>query len=150
MTRLCIMRRKRRRRPPEFQAVFCIDEREESFRRHLEEVDPACETFSTAGFFNVAMYHQGVTDAHPRPLCPVAIRPDHYVAEMEPDSDRLTRTLAASATPRRRVPRLQRASRKPAARPRCGADDGVRLAGAGAARPARGVPMALVPMAARA
>jgi uncharacterized protein YbcC (UPF0753/DUF2309 family) len=76
--------------PPVFQAVFCIDEREESFRRHLEEVEPGCETFSTAGFFNVAMYHQGVSDAHPRPLCPVAIRPDHYVAEVEPDSDRLT------------------------------------------------------------
>ena len=76
--------------PPSFQAVFCIDEREESFRRHLEEVEPACETFSTAGFFNVAMYHQGVSDAHPRPLCPVAIRPDHYVAEIEPDGNRLT------------------------------------------------------------
>jgi uncharacterized protein YbcC (UPF0753/DUF2309 family) len=75
---------------PSFQAVFCLDEREESFRRHLEEVEPACETFGTAGFFNVAMYHQGVTDAHPRPLCPVAIRPDHYVAEMEPDGNRLT------------------------------------------------------------
>jgi len=74
---------------PSFQAIFCIDEREESFRRHLEEVEPACETFSTAGFFNVAMYHQGVTDAHPRPLCPVAIRPVHYVAEVEAGSDRL-------------------------------------------------------------
>jgi uncharacterized protein len=74
---------------PAFQAVFCLDEREESFRRHLEEAEPACETFSTAGFFNVAMYHQGVSDAHPRPLCPVAIRPDHYVAEVEPDSEGL-------------------------------------------------------------
>jgi hypothetical protein len=74
---------------PAFQAVFCIDEREESFRRHLEEVEPGCETFSTAGFFNVAMYHKGVTDAHPRPLCPVAIRPDHYVAEIETDGDHL-------------------------------------------------------------
>jgi uncharacterized protein len=72
-----------------FQAVFCLDEREESFRRHLEEAEPACETFGTAGFFNVAMYHQGVSDAHPRPLCPVAIRPDHYVAEVEPDEDGL-------------------------------------------------------------
>jgi uncharacterized protein YbcC (UPF0753/DUF2309 family) len=72
--------------PPAFQAIFCIDEREESFRRHLEEVEPACETFATAGFFNVAMYHEGVTDAHARPLCPVAIRPDHYVAEIETDS----------------------------------------------------------------
>src|SRR5438034_2624399 len=35
------------------------------------------------------MYHQGVSDAHPRPLCPVAIRPEHYVAEIEPDADRL-------------------------------------------------------------
>ncbi len=74
---------------PAFQAVFCLDEREESFRRHLEEVEPACETFSTAGFFNVAMYHQGATDAHPRPLCPVVIRPDHYVAEIEQDGDAL-------------------------------------------------------------
>lgn len=72
-----------------FQAVFCLDEREESFRRHLEEVDPRAETFGTAGFFNVAMYHQGATDAHPRPLCPVAIRPEHYVAEIDPDASRL-------------------------------------------------------------
>src|ERR1041385_3353328 len=74
---------------PAFQALFCLDEREESFRRHLEEVDPACETFGTAGFFNVAMYHEGLTDAHPRPLCPVAIRPEHYVAEIQEDSDHL-------------------------------------------------------------
>ena len=79
-----------RSHPPAFQAVFCIDEREESFRRHLEEIEPDCETLSTAGFFNVAMYHQGVTDAHPRPLCPVAIRPDHYVGEIDADVDRLT------------------------------------------------------------
>ena len=74
---------------PAFQAIFCIDEREESFRRHLEEVEPGCETLSTAGFFNVAMYHQGLTDAHPRPLCPVVIRPEHYVAEIEASGDRL-------------------------------------------------------------
>jgi uncharacterized protein YbcC (UPF0753/DUF2309 family) len=74
---------------PSFQAVFCLDEREESFRRHLEEVEPACETLSTAGFFNVAMYHEGATDAHPRPLCPVAILPRHYVAEMDFGSGRL-------------------------------------------------------------
>jgi len=78
-------------RPPAFQAVFCLDEREESFRRHLEEVAPDCETFGTAGFFNVAMYHQGASDAHPRPLCPVAIRPEHYVAEIESDGERFAR-----------------------------------------------------------
>ncbi|PWT82154.1 MAG: DUF2309 domain-containing protein [Blastocatellia bacterium] len=86
---------------PAFQAVFCLDEREESFRRHLEEVDPACETFGTAGFFNIAMYHQGVSDAHPRPLCPVAIRPEHYVAEIESEGAgfaRRTRRLRRRAT----------------------------------------------------
>jgi uncharacterized protein YbcC (UPF0753/DUF2309 family) len=74
---------------PAFQALFCLDEREESFRRHLEEVDPGCETFGAAGFFSVAMYHQGVSDAHPRPLCPVAIRPEHYVAEIDPEREGL-------------------------------------------------------------
>src|SRR5215475_2898137 len=78
-----------RAEPPAFQAVFCLDEREESIRRHLEEVEPASETLSTAGFFNVAMYHEGATDAHPRPLCPVAIRPEHYIEETEIDPDRL-------------------------------------------------------------
>jgi len=80
---------RKRPEPPVFQAVFCLDEREESFRRHLEEVEPSCDTFATAGFFNVAMYHQSVSDAHPRPLCPVAIRPEHYVGEVEQNADRL-------------------------------------------------------------
>jgi uncharacterized protein YbcC (UPF0753/DUF2309 family) len=61
--------------------VCCIDEREESLRRHLEEVAPDCETFGAVGFFGVAMYYRGAADAHYTPLCPVIIRPQHYVAE---------------------------------------------------------------------
>jgi len=71
--------------PAAYQAIFCLDEREESFRRHLEETAPDCETFGAAGFFGVAMYYQGATDAHPRPLCPIAIQPLHYVGEMKID-----------------------------------------------------------------
>ncbi|MBL9122591.1 MAG: DUF2309 domain-containing protein [Planctomycetaceae bacterium] len=66
---------------PIFQFITCIDEREESFRRHLEEVEPACETFAAAGFFGVAMYYQGAADANFVPLCPVIVKPRHYVVE---------------------------------------------------------------------
>jgi len=67
---------------PGVQVICCIDDREESFRRHLEEVDPRCETFGAAGFFGVAMYYRGASDAHHRPLCPVIIKPKHYVNEL--------------------------------------------------------------------
>jgi uncharacterized protein YbcC (UPF0753/DUF2309 family) len=75
-----------RRRPapdvhPRFQVVCCIDEREESFRRHLEEVAPECETLGAAGFFGVAIYYRGAADAHYVPLCPPVIQPQHYVQE---------------------------------------------------------------------
>jgi uncharacterized protein YbcC (UPF0753/DUF2309 family) len=66
---------------PSFQVVLCLDEREESFRRHLEEVEPACETFGVAGFFGVSMYYRGVADAHFRPLCPINVKPRHYIEE---------------------------------------------------------------------
>ncbi len=67
--------------PPAFQIVCCIDDREESFRRHLEECDPECQTFAAAGFYAVAMYYQGAAEAHYRPLCPIVITPEHYVRE---------------------------------------------------------------------
>ena len=69
------------RTKPAYMAIFCIDDREESFRRHLEEVDPECETASAAGFFAVAMYYQGADHADFRPLCPNIITPKHYVRE---------------------------------------------------------------------
>lgn len=66
---------------PRFQAAFCIDTREESFRRHLEEIAPDAETFSTAGFFNVPIYFRGVADAHFTTLCPIVVKPQHWITE---------------------------------------------------------------------
>ena len=70
------------------QAIFCIDERCESFRRHLEEIFPQCQTFGTAGFFAVPMYYRGVDDWHAKPLCPIVIRPNHTVVEV-PENESL-------------------------------------------------------------
>lgn len=66
---------------PRFQTIYCIDAREESFRRHLEEVAPDTETFSAAGFFGVTMYFRGAADANFAASCPVVVRPQHWVEE---------------------------------------------------------------------
>ena len=66
---------------PRVQAIFCIDDRCESFRRHLEEFAPDVDTFGTAGFFAVPMYYRGLDDWHAIPLCPLVVRPQHTVTE---------------------------------------------------------------------
>lgn len=69
------------KQPPSFQAMFCIDEREESMRRHVEELAPDAVTFGIAGFYFVPMYYRGAADAHFVPLCPVVIQPKNWVVE---------------------------------------------------------------------
>ncbi|MBL1265400.1 YbcC family protein [Candidatus Methylomicrobium oryzae] len=63
------------------QALFCIDDRECSLRRHLEELNPAIETFGAAGFFGIDFLYQGIDDAFPVAQCPVIIQPKHLVRE---------------------------------------------------------------------
>jgi uncharacterized protein YbcC (UPF0753/DUF2309 family) len=66
---------------PRFQALFCIDEREESMRRHLEELAPEVVTYGIAGFYFIDMYYRGAADAHFVPLCPAVMKPGHWVVE---------------------------------------------------------------------
>jgi len=65
-----------------FQAMFCIDDRECSFRRHLEKEDPKCETFGTPGFFGVEFYFQPDHGKFYTKLCPAPVNPKFLVKEI--------------------------------------------------------------------
>ncbi|MFM9000562.1 MAG: putative inorganic carbon transporter subunit DabA [Verrucomicrobiota bacterium] len=66
---------------PAAQVVCCIDEREESFRRALEEAEPGLRTYGAAGFFGCAIDYAGIDDAQGVSLCPVVVKPAHQVRE---------------------------------------------------------------------
>ncbi len=72
---------------PRAQVFFCLDEREESTRRALEELDPEVETFSAAGYFGVAVDYQGIDDPQGAAFCPVVVKPRHAVLEQPKAED---------------------------------------------------------------
>ncbi|GAB2563666.1 YbcC family protein [Spirosoma aerophilum] len=71
-----------------FQALFCIDDRECSFRRYLEEFDPTCETFGTPGFFGVDCFFQPQDGKYYTKICPVPISPKHLIKEVDAKNKR--------------------------------------------------------------
>lgn len=73
---------------PTAQALFCIDDRECSLRRHLEEIDPSIETFGAAGFFGIDFLYQGLDDVYPVAQCPAVITPKHLIREEAPHQHR--------------------------------------------------------------
>ncbi|MFN8354733.1 MAG: DUF2309 domain-containing protein [Spirosomataceae bacterium] len=65
-----------------FQAMFCIDDRECSLRRHLEHFDPHCETFGTPGFFGVEFFYQPENGKFYTKLCPAPVTPKYLIKEV--------------------------------------------------------------------
>lgn len=66
-----------------FQAVFCIDDRECSLRRYIEEEDHDCKTYGTAGFFNVEFFYQPEHGKFYTKVCPAPVTPKHVIKEYE-------------------------------------------------------------------
>lgn len=66
---------------PSFQALFCIDDRECSTRRHLEYIDPNCATYGTPGFFNVEFYFQPEYGKFHTKSCPAPVDPKFLIKE---------------------------------------------------------------------
>jgi uncharacterized protein YbcC (UPF0753/DUF2309 family) len=63
-----------------FQAIFCLDDRECSFRRILEEQSSDIETFGSAGFFGIDAYLK-TNNNLPQRICPANIKPAYIIEE---------------------------------------------------------------------
>lgn len=72
---------------PSFQALFCIDDRECSLRRHLEALDPHAQTFGTPGFFGVDTYYQPEGGQFVEKVCPAPVTPRHLIRDVPNGAD---------------------------------------------------------------
>jgi uncharacterized protein YbcC (UPF0753/DUF2309 family) len=64
------------------QILFCIDDREESIRRHLEEVDPMLKTYGVVGFFGIDMKFSSMKNKRLIAQCPPVIAPSRIIQEV--------------------------------------------------------------------
>jgi len=68
-----------------FQGLFCIDDRECSIRRYLEQLDQNCKTYGTPGHFNIVTHFQPEHSAFHTQICPAPLTPKHLIKEFETD-----------------------------------------------------------------
>jgi len=66
---------------PRAQVICCIDDREESLRRALEELDPRYETYGYAGNYGLKIRYLAAGGHHSVPLSPANAVPTHLLVE---------------------------------------------------------------------
>lgn len=67
---------------PRYQMVFCMDDREEALRRHLEDLIPDIETLGTAGHYGMEAIFQRSDDAFGKKQCPAPLTPKYLLRDV--------------------------------------------------------------------
>jgi uncharacterized protein len=82
---------------PRFQALMCMDDREESMRRALESKECGIETWGYVGFFNVDMRFEAVGASRATRQCPPVVEPSRTIKEvpLDGEAERLARARSA-------------------------------------------------------
>ncbi|QMW03450.1 YbcC family protein [Spirosoma foliorum] len=75
-----------------FQGIFCLDDRECSFRRYLETLEPDCQTFGTPGHFNVEFFFQPQSAKTYTKRCPPPVTPRYLIKGLGQVQNRQTST----------------------------------------------------------
>jgi uncharacterized protein YbcC (UPF0753/DUF2309 family) len=74
------------KKTPSFQAFFCIDDREESIRRHVEALAPECETMGTPAHFNLPVFYKPAGGKFNTQVCPAPVSPKHLIVDIRASS----------------------------------------------------------------
>jgi len=64
-----------------FQALFCIDDRNCSLRRYVENLDTNCSTYGTPGHFGLDFYFQPENGKFHTKVCPAPVQPKFLIKE---------------------------------------------------------------------
>ena len=73
--------------PPAAQLIFCMDDREESIRRHLEELAPDLETLGAAGVFGLPNNWRALDADGPLKLAQPVVTAVHEFREVAANND---------------------------------------------------------------
>lgn len=73
------------------QILFCIDDREESIRRHLEEIDAKVRTYGVVGFFGIDMKFASYRNERLIAQCPPVVTPSRIVKEIVKEDTKFNR-----------------------------------------------------------